>query len=105
MTAADATNLQGGHMGVAGTAVLFGKELDTKRTTEIHCPIHFYEASITAQAIISYAWLAEQNLMVNPRRNSLYFQDTQICVTIQGMTPDDELKPPPGSTEWWQSNW
>ena len=82
-------------MGVAGTAVLFGKELDTKRTTEIHCPIHFYEANITAQIIISYAWLAEQNLMVNPRRNSLYFQDTQICVTIQGMTPDDELKPTP----------
>ena len=72
LTAADANPLTGGKMGVSGTAVLGGAEIDSESWIEIHCPIHFYEAKITAEAILSYSWLANQNLLIQPRKHGLY---------------------------------
>lgn len=66
LTAAEANPLTGGKMGVSGTAVLGGAEIDSESWIEIHCPIHFYEAKITAEAILSYSWLANQNLLIHP---------------------------------------
>ena len=85
MTAADAAPLSGGKMGVSGTAVLGGTEEDTQTWIEIHCPIHFYEAQITAEAILSYSWLANQNLLVNPRRHALYYRDQDVSVYMPGV--------------------
>jgi hypothetical protein len=90
MTVADAAPLTGGKMGVSGTAVLGGTEEDSQTWVEIHCPIHFYEAQITAEAILSYRWLANQNLLVNPRRHALYYRDKDISVCMPGV----EKKPP-----------
>ncbi len=64
-----------GEMGAEGIAVLEGVEIDTKSPLEIHCPIHFSEANIAAQAILSYGWLGGKNFSVNPRRHGLFFQD------------------------------
>ena len=85
MTAADAAPLSGGKMGVSGIAVLGGTEEDTQTWVEIHCPIHLYEARITAEVILSYSWLANQNLLVNPRRHALYYRDENLSVCMPGI--------------------
>ena len=85
LTAADSTGMAGGQRGVSGTAILGGSEQDTKEWIEIQCPVHFYEAQISAQVIISYSWLASQNLMVNPRRHGLFFQGVGCSLFIPGL--------------------
>jgi hypothetical protein len=47
-------------------------------------PIKFYEAEIGLDAIFSYQWLAENNLIVNPRRHVLLFHDREGAVWIPG---------------------
>ena len=93
MTAADAAPLTGGKTGVSGTAVLGGNEIDTKVWIEIHCPIHFYEAKISAEAILSYSWLANQNLLVNPRRHGLFYHDQGMSVFMPGIEKTDKVTP------------
>ena len=65
LTAADSSNLKGGQKGVSGDAILGGNDMDTAEWTELHCPIHLYEANITVPCILSYGWLANQKLLVN----------------------------------------
>ena len=48
LSAADASALKGGKWGVSGLANMEGREEDTKRVVDIQCPIHFYEANISA---------------------------------------------------------
>lgn len=93
MTAADATPLNGGKMGVSGTAVIGGSEVDTKVWVEIHCPIQLYEAKITAEAILSYSWLANQNLLINPRRHGLFYRDSSMSVFMPGVKKTDNAPP------------
>ncbi len=49
-----------------------------------------YEANITVKAIISYKWLADQNLLVQPRRHGLYFQDENIQVFNPGIEKEEK---------------
>ena len=51
----------------------------------VHCPAHFYEANIAVQAVISYGWLANQGLMVNPRRHGLFYSDKTSVVFLPGV--------------------
>ena len=72
-------------MGVTGLANLEGREQDQKTRVDVQCPIHFYEASIAAQAILSYDWLSQHNFVIIPRKNQLEFRDAQCTICIQGM--------------------
>ena len=47
-----------------------------------------YEAEISAQAILSYKWLADKNFLVHPRRHGLYFQDENVEVFIPGISEE-----------------
>jgi hypothetical protein len=72
-------------LGVTGLANLEGREQDQKTRVDVQCPIHFYEASIAAQAILSYDWLSQHNFVIIPRKNQLEFRDAQCTICIQGM--------------------
>lgn len=85
MTAADSTKLSGGQTGVTGVIILGGADVYTKRSVEVRCPVHFYEADIAAQAKLSYRWLASQNLIVNPRRHGLGFEDEEVRLFMPGL--------------------
>jgi hypothetical protein len=93
LSGADSTMLNGGKMGAEGTAVLEGVEIDTNSPLEIQSPIHFYEANIAAQAILSYGWLGEQNFLVNPRRHGLFFQDGNHQVWLGVLSKAKEPHP------------
>ena len=95
MTAADNTVLTGGELGVSATLVLEGADADQGQVLELHCPIHFVQAKITAEAIISYGWLAEQGMLVDPRRHGLRFRDKNRGMFIQGEKPIGKNAPPP----------
>jgi hypothetical protein len=81
-------------MGVSGNIILTGSEDDSLEWTELHCPVHFYEANVSAQAILSYSWLASQNLVINPRRHGLGFSDDSTRLFIPGMRRDELRRPP-----------
>ena len=59
--------------------------MDLDLPVELHCPIHLYEADITAQVILSYEWLAIQNFLVVPKKHAVAFQDWRTNILIQGM--------------------
>ncbi len=85
MTAADSTWLVGGQTGVSGIVILGGADKDANTWIEIRCPVHFYEAKISAQAILSYNWLDSQNLMNDPRKHGLRFTDPDVDLFIPGL--------------------
>jgi len=93
LSGADSTQLKGGQLSAKGTGTLEGTEMDTKQPMEIIFPIELYEANIATQAILSYRWLAEQNLSVEPRRHRLCYRDHQVEVSIPGIRSEGEELP------------
>ena len=65
-----------------------GKTIEGQQPVRVQTSIHMYEAEISAQAILSYKWLADQNFLVHPRRHGLYFQDENVEVFIPGISEE-----------------
>ena len=86
LSTADSSAIQGGKLGVSGLANLRGHERDLKTPTDVQCPIHFYEAVIAAEAILSYGWLGQHNFHIIPRNHCLEFRDENTCVWISGLS-------------------
>ena len=42
------------------------KTIEGQQPVRVESSIHMYEAEISAQAILSYKWLADQNFLVQP---------------------------------------
>lgn len=84
MTAADASDLIRGKSGVSGKIFFSGSDENSLSWVELRCPVHFYEANIAAQAIQSYSWLASQDLIIDPRRHGLGYQDEETRLLIPG---------------------
>lgn len=95
MTAAYNIVLLGGDLGVNATLLLRGAEADRKPVLELHYPIHFIQAKLTAEAIISYGWLAEQGMLVEPRHHGLRFRDRDRGMFIQGEKSERNNAPLP----------
>ncbi len=53
------------------------------------------EANIAAQAILSYSWLASQDLMIDPRRHGLGYQDEDTRLFIPEIDRDELLRERP----------
>ena len=85
LSAADASALQGGKWGVSGLANLMGNESEAKTPINMQCPIHFYEANIATEAILSYDWLGQHDFRVVPRRHGLRFRDDTCRIWIPGI--------------------
>ncbi len=62
-----------------------GNAVVGQQPVKIKCALNMYEADISVQAILSYKWLADQNLIVHPRRHGLYFQDEILEVFVSGL--------------------
>ena len=71
--AANNSAMEGGNLEVEGMLCFHGKESESKKVREFRFSITFYLAEITVDAILSYRWLAEQGMTVNPRRHGLSF--------------------------------
>ena len=70
--AANQEKMGGGDRELWGVLELLATEVDTERPHKLQAPVQFYIADMKGvEAIISYKWLAENGLMVNPRRHGL----------------------------------
>jgi hypothetical protein len=84
-TTANKGSLQGGDREASGLIHFQGRDPDTSSKQKLTCPIRFYEADIPLDAIFSYAWLAEGDFCINPRRHGLLFKDDEGMVWIEGI--------------------
>ena len=80
--------LKGGNLCIRGQGIMDGKTIEGQQPVRVQTSIHMYEAEISAQAILSYKWLADQNFLVHPRRHGLYFQDENVEVFIPGISEE-----------------
>ena len=84
-TTASSDRLEGGKRKAEGTLRLQGIDPDTKRQQGLICPVTFYEAATSVDAIFSYGWMAECNFMVNPQRHGLVYHDEVGMVWMEGL--------------------
>ena len=72
LATADHRVLQGGDKELCCTLHFHAFEVDSRKHIGVKCYAQFLEADISADAILSYEWLAHYNFMVNPRRHGLW---------------------------------
>ena len=48
-------------------------------------PCTAYDADIVCDVILSYGWLAEHNILPNPRRHGLHFMDHPEVLWVKGV--------------------
>ena len=84
-TTANRGSLPGGDREASGFVHFQGRDPESNTKQKPTCPIRFYEADIPLDAIFSYAWLAEGDFCVNPRRHGLLFKDEEGLVWIEGL--------------------
>ena len=91
--AANNSAMEGGNLEVEGVLCFHGKESESKSFREFQFPVAFYLAGITVDAIISYRWLAEQGMVVNPRRHGLSFLGETGAGWLAGEGPNAKFPP------------
>ena len=63
-----------------------GVEVDNRQAVDRRVPLVAYDAAIGHDIIISYGWLAEHDVLINPRRHGLLFKGpAQEMVWVEGM--------------------
>ena len=68
---ANSTKLMGGGKDVHTLLSMKGVEMDTTQKVELRIPFVAYDANISHELILSYAWLAENDILVNPTKHGL----------------------------------
>ena len=82
---ANAVCLKGGKREASFTIALKGLDVDSRQGVEIRIPTVAYDGEMVCDLILSYAWLAQQNALVNPRRHGVLFQEENRLVWIPGL--------------------
>lgn len=82
---ANNTVMEGGDRVLEGTLSMEGVESDTHRPQKVSIPIQVYEAAIAAaDMIVSYQWLAKNDILINPKRHGVLLKDDQNLVWVSG---------------------
>ena len=79
--------LKGGGKEVTMTLTFQGKEMDTGKNMKLCLPVTAYDGEMVCDLILSYGWLAQNDVLINPRRHGLLFQDTSSCIWVPGLVP------------------
>ena len=82
---ANAVCLKGGKREASFALALRGVDIDSRQGVEIRVPTTAYDGEMVCDLILSYAWLAQQNVLVNPRRHGILFQEENRMVWIPGL--------------------
>ena len=63
-----------------------GVEVDNRQAVDFRVPLVAYDAAIGHDIIISYGWLAEHDVLINPRRHGHLFKGpAQEMLWVEGM--------------------
>ncbi len=76
---ANSHQLQGGENETRMVIEIKATEMDTGRMVQVQLPCMAYDGEITCDLILSYGWIAEHQINVNPRRNGLNLPLTYHC--------------------------
>jgi hypothetical protein len=68
---ADQSRMAGGTLEITCGVIFEGVEMDQGRKKRVTCPITFWDARMSVECILSYAWLARHNIDVRCRRHGL----------------------------------
>ena len=84
---ANSTRLSGGDHDITVVLGMNGTEVDSKRAVDHRIPCRAYDAAISHDMIISYKWLAENNVILCPSQHGLLFKGRQgaACVWVAGI--------------------
>ena len=83
--AANSLLLKGGSRMASMVLTFHGCNPDTKRPLDLSIPFTAYDAEVSCDLILSYGWLAENNIVPNPRRHGLYFVDYPGPAWVSGI--------------------
>ena len=61
-----------------------GHDLDTKGPVKLSMPTTAYDGEVRYDLILSYGWLAQHDVLVNPRRHGLLVQEKNRMVWVPG---------------------
>ena len=81
---ANANSMKGGRRETTFMVGIQAVEVDSRRAVELRMPMEAYDGEIMCELIVSYAWLAQQNVLINPRRHGLIFQEKGRMVWVGG---------------------
>ena len=82
--AANSLRLSGGTRETMVFLTLQGVQLDSKQPVEVGLPITAYDADIKYDLILSYGWLAQQDIQINPRRHGVLIKDKMQAIWVPG---------------------
>ena len=82
---ANSNTMVGGKRQVNMLLSFQGRDLDTGHIQELLLPISEYDADIVCDLILSYTWLAENNIVPNPRRHGLHFMEHPGPAWVSGV--------------------
>ena len=64
---------------------IFGRDMDTGHRTDLAIPFTAYDADVVCDIILSYGWLASNNILPNPRRHGLHVLDSSGPIWVNGI--------------------
>ena len=86
--AANSHLLEGGKRQTNILLTFHGHCLDSGNSIDLSLPFTAYDADVICDIILSYGWLAENNIIPNPRRHGLHFLDHPGPAWVHGtITP------------------
>ena len=86
---ANSHRLPGGSQQTTLVLTFDARDQDTGLKRQVGLPLTAYDAAVVCDIILSYRWMAENNVMPNPRRHGIYIHDSQDCLWVPGIiTPN-----------------
>jgi len=67
--------------------MLSGDEVEGGKRVRLGLATQFYEGDISVHAILSYQWLVENCMMVNPARHGIIYRDERSQIFFAGIKP------------------
>ena len=77
--------LQGGGREVTMFLSFWGHDVDTKKKVGFRTPLTAYDGEMMCDIILSYGWLAENNVLINPKRHGIIFPDNGRMIWVDGL--------------------
>ena len=81
----NAVRLQGGKREATFIMRLKGTDIESKQKVELRIPTTAYDGEMVCDMLLSYTWLAQQNVLVNPRRHGLLFHEGCHMFWVEGL--------------------
>ena len=79
--------LLGGKRQVTMTLTMSAKEVDTGKLATLALPFTAYDAELVCDMILSYRWLAEHQVILNPGRHGLHLVQNDRLYWVSGIVP------------------